>query len=103
VGELLRQPVRRWSSTFPTTSAGSRQPEFTVDAGRRQGLDADDYASGFAVWSGTSFAAPAVAATLAVALYQGAARDHLLSLDLTDSVSAVRRSRAAAAGLDAGP
>jgi len=30
--------------------------------------------SGFAVWSGTSFAAPAVAATLAVALYQGAAR-----------------------------
>jgi subtilisin family serine protease len=86
-------------STFPVTAEGSRQPDYSVGDGARQGLDLDDYASGFAVWSGTSFAAPAVAAHVATALYQQAGTDPGLGLDTAGADAAVRRARQAVQSL----
>lgn len=60
-------------STLPTTlNAGGqartvgRQPQ--GDSRPRSTIDLDDYAGGFGVWSGTSFAAPVLAGQLASAL-----------------------------------
>jgi hypothetical protein len=86
-------------STYPTVSVGGLQPEYSVDGGRRQALDGDDFSEGFAVWSGTSFAAPAVAGTLAAALEHNAADNSALSLDATSTADAVARAQAAMAGL----
>ena len=86
-------------STFPVTSVGGAQPDFSIDQGRRQGLDGDDFASGFAVWSGTSFAAPAAAATLAVAMYRNGTADPSLGLDSVGAAAAIRRAQAAFAEL----
>lgn len=52
-------------STFPLVR-GAHSPG--ARAGRRESFDADDFCSGFALWSGTSFAAPALAACLAARL-----------------------------------
>jgi hypothetical protein len=55
-------------STFPTTYDGSREATnelFGVNGEIRAALDPDDYSAGFAVWSGTSFAAPLLAGQLA--------------------------------------
>ena len=87
-------------STFPVTSAGTRQPDFSVANGARQGLDSDDFASGFAVWSGTSFAAPVVAARVAAALYQRAATDTGAALDAPGADAAIRRAGLAVAALE---
>ncbi len=72
-------------STQPTTFRGSLQPAArTTDvwAGRdRESLDPDDFAQGFATWSGTSFAAPSVAGRFLAKLIadsdQTAPRDRL--------------------------
>jgi len=58
-------------STMPTTFNGSLQPVLAKGAGHdpaRAAVDPDDYSSGFALWSGTSFAAPAYAGDVAAAL-----------------------------------
>jgi subtilisin family serine protease len=73
-------------STFPTDINGSRSPELRMRAhpanqlppgaslrGEREALDPDDYSDGFAVWSGTSFSAPLVAAHVIRSLLDGAA------------------------------
>jgi hypothetical protein len=73
-------------STFPEDINGSRCPEIRMRAqpgnelpaggpapGQREALDPDDYAGGFAVWSGTSFSAPLLAAHIARSLLEGAA------------------------------
>ena len=55
-------------SSVPTTLSGSLSPSVLVDAegsGHRSGIDFDDFRSGFAVWSGTSFAAPWIAGEVA--------------------------------------
>lgn len=80
--------VRAWApgaallSTFPADINGSRDPEVSLPGrpgsagapGReRAALDPDDFRSGFALWSGTSFAAPYLAAQLARELLCGAA------------------------------
>ena len=53
-------------STVPTTLTGSLNPVLSVEGfgpGPRSGVDFDDFRSGFAVWSGTSFARPGSSAT----------------------------------------
>jgi hypothetical protein len=62
-------------STLPTTFDGSTQPDIvTPDGG--ESVDRDDFAGGFGVWSGTSFAAPVLAGEIAASLAaQGALDD----------------------------
>ena len=58
-------------STMPTTFDGSLRPVIAQPAGpdpARGSCDPDDYSSGFGLWSGTSFAAPAYAGDVAAAL-----------------------------------
>ena len=84
--------VTAWSlgalvvSTFPTDVNGSRTPELRMAAhpanplppgvslpGHREALDPDDYSCGWAVWSGTSFSAPLLAAQIIRSLMEGPA------------------------------
>jgi subtilisin family serine protease len=61
-------------STFPVTFDASAEPSFRVyvpDEGWRETIDPDDFSSGFGIWSGTSFAAPVLAAELAQCLLDG--------------------------------
>jgi len=73
-------------STLPTDVNGSRSPELRLPAhpagplppgheraAHREALDPDDYARGWAVWSGTSFSAPLLAAHVVRALLAGPA------------------------------
>ena len=61
-------------STLPTAFDGGTQAGMRHDLEhrRRETLDLDDFAGGFAVWSGTSFAAPIVAGRIAHELGAGA-------------------------------
>ncbi|WP_410609707.1 S8 family peptidase [Amycolatopsis sp. lyj-109] len=52
-------------STFPPSVRGPVGPGRITRSGKRQSADADLYATGFAIGSGTSYAAPEVAAQLA--------------------------------------
>lgn len=58
-------PGARIISAFPPDVNGSARPGRYVPAKGREQADADDFSSGFAVWDGTSFAAPYIAAELA--------------------------------------
>jgi len=73
-------------STLPTDVNGSRSPELRLPAhpagplpagheraAHREALDPDDYSRGFAIWSGTSFSAPLLAAHVVRALLAGPA------------------------------
>lgn len=69
-------------STYPDDVDGRRCPQIRMrahpgngmpSAGEREALDPDDYRGGFAVWSGTSFSAPLLAAHIARQLLQDAA------------------------------
>jgi hypothetical protein len=73
-------------STMPTDINGSRSPELRLpahpagplppghaQASHREALDPDDYSRGWAVWSGTSFSAPLLAAHFVRALLAGPA------------------------------
>ena len=77
-------------STVPYGVDGATGPaREVVGAGDpRESLDPDDFATGFAVWSGTSFAAPVVAARIAAAML-----DSGLSLGRHDLDAAAHRVR----------
>jgi len=82
-------------STYPTDVRGASAADHELPALNRDGLDPDDFTSGHAVWDGTSFAAPLVAATLANALIGVAADDSALSLTAVDRTTVVKRALAA--------
>jgi hypothetical protein len=110
--------IKAWASgamvvsTFPTDINGSRTPELMMRAhpanqlppdvslpGERESLDPDDYSDGFAIWSGTSFSAPLVAAHVVAALLKGAESNAALRLDLPGAADAAKRALAALADL----
>lgn len=68
--------VRCWAtgagvvSTFPVDVRGTAAADHEVPGLGRASFDPDDYSAGFAVWDGTSFAAPLAAAELGKALLQ---------------------------------
>jgi len=91
-------------STYPPGIDGSRTPELRIPVDRKppgelppgcEALDPDDYSGGFAVWSGTSFSAPYLAALIAGALLTGAAHDASLKLDNAGPGAAAERVVAA--------
>jgi subtilisin family serine protease len=84
-------------STYPTDVHGSSAADHELPDQNRNGLDPDDYSSGFAVWDGTSFATPLAAAALANALISVAANDSALGLLSVDQTTAVKRAWAALA------
>jgi hypothetical protein len=90
-------------STFPTNAQGSETPPNSRRAHnptglpRRDGLDPDDFAAGFAVWDGTSFAAPVAGAYLANALILCGQKDSTIAL--TDNQQSAMVARAMAARL----
>jgi hypothetical protein len=97
-------------STFPTDINGSRCPEVRVRAhpgnkmppgvalpAWREALDPDDYVGGFAVWSGTSFSAPLLAAHIASSLMKVAKGP--LRLDVPGAQAAKDRAEAALTNL----
>jgi hypothetical protein len=61
----------------------------------REALDPDDFSGGFAAWSGTSFAAPALAAWVLRALLDGAEGDPALRLSGSDPAAAAARALSA--------
>ena len=102
--------IRAWApgaamlSTFPADINGSRDPEVSLPAhpdnqapagflGERAALDPDDFRSGFALWAGSSFAAPYVAAQLARELLRSAAVEGSLRLDQAGRAATVNRVR----------
>jgi subtilisin family serine protease len=87
-------------STYPTDINASRSPELRMSADppppdvpqpARAALKPDDFTDGFALWSGTSFSAPHMAARIIVSLQEGATNAGL-RLNLPD-----RNARAVAA------
>jgi len=95
--------VTAWASgamvitTFPTDVNGALQPATEEHANghrrrTREGLDPDDFRSGFVSWSGTSFAAPALAAWLTQAMLAAAADDDGLKLSGPTAANAMARA-----------
>jgi hypothetical protein len=81
-------------STFPVDVNGSIQPSIVVPGEARQSLDLDDFSSGFAAWSGTSFAAPMLAADVIRAMLKPLQRDKAdpVRLDVQGARAAIDRA-----------
>jgi subtilisin family serine protease len=93
------EPGAAVMSAMPVTFRGGANPEATTagpDGEVRQTLDPDDYTAGYAVWSGSSFAAPVLAARIAGALIEGSG---VVSLDAVKQDLAVDRGWRAVAAL----
>jgi hypothetical protein len=95
--------VRAWAagaavvSCYPDDVNGSLAPPVLVDRPAvREALDPDDFRGGFAAWSGTSFAAPLIAAKLVARLLEQATGP---GLDATGCEAATDRTLAALASL----
>jgi len=78
-------------STVPTTLSGDAQPAagLTYQGFHRTTPDPDAYASGFATWSGTSFAGPVLAAEIARAIVHD---PDLATIDKATSIARGRRA-----------
>jgi len=78
-------------STFPTTydASQSASNQVVINGEVRRSLDPDNYLAGFAIWSGTSFAAPVFAGQVAAALQREFERGDTG----TDPAGAVARGR----------
>jgi subtilisin family serine protease len=74
-------------STFPTTFDGALEPRRRTAFG--EDIDPDDFMGGFGLWSGTSFAAPVLAAQLGGRMLKSG------TLDAIDAQSSVTRGWAA--------
>lgn len=94
-------------STYPVDVDGGRAPDLRDPVNRkprgtlppgREGMDPDDFTDGWAVWSGTSFSAPYLAALVTRALLRGAAGGGL-RLDVPGQQAAADRAAAALAAL----
>jgi hypothetical protein len=99
--------VRYWRdgasmvSTYPIDVQGPAQPPVEMPANGaghtelppRRAFDPDDFTSGFAVWHGTSFAAPILAAELCNALIDLSVRDPRYRLDRVDVATTRTRAR----------
>jgi hypothetical protein len=89
-------------STYPVDVDGSRTPELRIPVNRRppgdspgrESLDADHYVYGHALWSGSSFAAPYLAALIIRSMLEGA-EDTGLRLDIPGKRAARERAVAA--------
>lgn len=97
--------VRCWAtgaaivSTYPTDIRGSGEADREVPDLHRASLDPDDYSAGFAVWDGTSFAAPLAAAAVTNALVKTASHDSGFKLTTIDRETVVKRAWAALGSL----
>ncbi|WP_112139635.1 S8 family peptidase [Glycomyces dulcitolivorans] len=80
-------------STYPCEAEGSLEPERRSKSSMRnrfrESYDFDDFSSGYAVWSGTSFAAPVAAAYLLNAIAESGVEE------IQDPVKAAERAHAA--------
>jgi len=73
---LAYQPGAAVVSTMPPLQGGLEPIARTTAFGReRESIDPDDFTGGFAVWSGTSFAAPLLAGRIATHLLPSMPRD----------------------------
>jgi hypothetical protein len=92
--------VRCWAtgaavvSTFPNDVQGAVSAAIEP-AADRGALDPDDYRAGFAVWDGTSFAAPLAAAEITAAMIRAARADPTIGLKSVDKAVAIQRVRKA--------
>jgi hypothetical protein len=99
-------------STYPVDINASRTPDLRMRAhpanpvprgvaarSERESLDPDDYSGGFAVWSGTSFSAPLLAARFIRALLEGAAGSGL-KLTPCSQLATANRAQAALKAMD---
>jgi len=91
-------------STYPVDVDGGRAPELRDPVNRRppgdlppgrEALDPDDFTDGWAIWSGTSFSTPYLAALITRALLRRAADSGGLRLDVLGEQAAADRSAAA--------
>ena len=80
-------------STYPADVRGTAAADHEVPGFGRNSFDPDDYSAGFAVWDGTSFAAPLAAAELGKALLQSG------DLAMVDRETVVKRAWAALGSL----
>ncbi|SFR30144.1 Subtilase family protein [Lentzea waywayandensis] len=79
-------------SIFPPDIDGSRSPSDKAASDGRQSVDEDSFSSGFALWSGTSFAAPVLAAAVARKLVEIGASTELTQQATVDrALAALRR------------
>lgn len=91
-------------STYPIDVGASRTPELRIPVNRRppgdlpgrEALDPNDYSGGYAAWSGTSFAAPYMAALIVRSMLVGAeGTGSGLRLDVSGTQAARDRATAA--------